>query len=55
MDHAKIIRSPDGLHSILRQDPDMMMVGEFRDLETAEASIQRCAYRSLGGLNDSYQ
>lgn len=29
----------DGLRSILRQDPDVIMVGELRDLETAEVSI----------------
>lgn len=29
-----------GLRSILRQDPDAIMVGEIRDLETAEIAIQ---------------
>ena len=29
-----------GLKSILRQDPDIAMVGEIRDLETAEIAIQ---------------
>mgnify|MGYP001010220589 CR=1 FL=1 len=29
-----------GLKSFLRQDPDIMMVGEIRDLETAEMAIQ---------------
>jgi len=29
-----------GLRSILRQDPDMIMVGEIRDTETAEIAIQ---------------
>ena len=29
-----------GLRSIVRQDPDIMMVGEIRDKETAEISIQ---------------
>lgn len=29
-----------GLRSILRQDPDIVMVGEIRDLETAEIAIQ---------------
>ncbi len=28
-----------GLRSILRQDPDIMMVGEVRDLETAEIAV----------------
>jgi len=30
----------DALRSLLRQDPDVMMVGEIRDLETAEIAIQ---------------
>ncbi len=29
-----------GLRAILRQDPDIVMVGEIRDLETVEVSIQ---------------
>jgi general secretion pathway protein E len=29
-----------GLRSILRQDPDIIMVGEIRDVETAEIAIQ---------------
>ena len=29
-----------GLRSILRQDPDVMMIGEIRDVETAEIAIQ---------------
>ena len=29
-----------GLRAILRQDPDIVMVGEIRDLETAEISVQ---------------
>jgi len=30
----------NGLRSILRQDPDVIMVGEMRDFETAEIAIQ---------------
>lgn len=30
----------NGLRSILRQDPDIIMVGEIRDVETAEIGIQ---------------
>jgi len=30
----------NGLRSILRQDPDVIMVGEIRDLETVEIAIQ---------------
>jgi type IV pilus assembly protein PilB len=29
-----------GLRSIVRQDPDILMIGEIRDLETAEIAIQ---------------
>jgi general secretion pathway protein E len=29
-----------GLRSIVRQDPDVMLVGEIRDLETAEIAVQ---------------
>jgi general secretion pathway protein E len=30
----------NGLRSVLRQDPDVVLVGEIRDLETAEIAIQ---------------
>src|SRR5207247_4943389 len=30
----------NGLRSIVRQDPDVIMVGEIRDAETAEIAIQ---------------
>ena len=30
----------DGVRALLRQDPDIIMVGEIRDLETAEMAIQ---------------
>ncbi|MCH6048261.1 Flp pilus assembly complex ATPase component TadA, partial [Salmonella enterica] len=29
-----------GLRAILRQDPDVVMVGEIRDLETAQIGVQ---------------
>jgi general secretion pathway protein E len=31
---------PHGLRAILRQDPDIIMIGEIRDLETARIAIQ---------------
>ncbi|MEX2052275.1 MAG: GspE/PulE family protein [Candidatus Paceibacterota bacterium] len=31
---------PEGLHSALRQDPDVIMVGEIRDTDTAQISVQ---------------
>ncbi len=39
--HPKIgLSFASGLRSILRQDPDVILVGEIRDLETAEIAIQ---------------
>ncbi len=40
IDHSKNYDFSKGLRSILRQDPDIVMVGEIRDLETAEIAIQ---------------
>jgi general secretion pathway protein E len=31
---------PEGIRALMRQDPDIIMVGEIRDLETAEMAIQ---------------
>ena len=31
---------PQGLRALMRQDPDLIMVGEIRDLETAEMAVQ---------------
>ncbi|MBU0646059.1 GspE/PulE family protein [Patescibacteria group bacterium] len=39
IDHSKNYTFAGGLRSILRQDPDVVMVGEIRDLETAEVAI----------------
>ncbi|MEM7195366.1 MAG: type II secretion system ATPase GspE [Pseudomonadota bacterium] len=39
--HSKIgLTFASGLRSILRQDPDIVLVGEIRDLETAEIAVQ---------------
>ena len=39
--HAKIgLTFATALRSILRHDPDVILIGEMRDLETAEAAIQ---------------
>ncbi len=39
--HAKIgLTFAHSLRSILRHDPDIILIGEMRDLETAEAAIQ---------------
>lgn len=40
IDKSKDYTFAKGLHSILRQDPDVVMVGEIRDFETADVAIQ---------------
>lgn len=40
IDPSKDFTFAKGLRSILRQDPDIVMVGEIRDLETADVAIQ---------------
>ena len=45
----------NGLRSILRQDPDVVMVGEIRDKETAAFSSTGCINRSSCIVDTSYQ
>ena len=40
VNNKKGLTFASGLRSFLRQDPDVMMVGEIRDLETAEVAIR---------------
>ncbi len=40
IDHGAGMDFATGLRSILRQDPDIVMVGEIRDFETAETAAQ---------------
>ncbi len=40
IDHSKDYTFSKGLRAILRQDPNVIMVGEIRDLETAETAVQ---------------
>lgn len=40
VDWSKDYTFAKGLRSILRQDPDIVMVGEIRDVETADTAIQ---------------
>jgi type II secretory ATPase GspE/PulE/Tfp pilus assembly ATPase PilB-like protein len=37
---GKAMQFPDALRAILRQDPDVIMIGEIRDAETASIAIQ---------------
>ena len=36
---------PTGLRSILRCDPDVVMIGEIRDRETAKTSVEAAKYK----------
>ncbi|WP_298398970.1 GspE/PulE family protein [uncultured Azonexus sp.] len=38
--HAIDLNFADGVRALMRQDPDIIMIGEIRDLETAEMAIQ---------------
>jgi type IV pilus assembly protein PilB len=40
VDQAMKVTFPTALRSILRQDPDIVMIGEIRDKETAEIALQ---------------
>jgi type II secretory ATPase GspE/PulE/Tfp pilus assembly ATPase PilB-like protein len=40
IDHRVNFNFASGLRAILRQDPDIVMVGEIRDTETAETALQ---------------
>lgn len=40
VDQAMKVTFPTALRSILRQDPDIIMIGEIRDKETAEIALQ---------------
>lgn len=40
IDHRVDFNFAKGLRSVLRQDPDILMVGEIRDPETAETALQ---------------
>ena len=44
-----------GLRSILRQDPDVVLVGEIRDLETAEISVQASLTWPFSAIYLAYQ
>ena len=38
--HGIELSFADGIRALMRQDPDIIMVGEIRDLETAEMAVQ---------------
>jgi type IV pilus assembly protein PilB len=43
------------LKAFLRQDPDIIMVGEIRDLETAEIAIKAAQTGHLVLINAAHQ
>ena len=45
----------EALRAFLRQDPDVVMVGEIRDLETAEIAVKGGANRAHGAIYPAYQ
>jgi len=48
------LRFSDSLRTVLRQDPDIILVGEIRDKETAEIAIQAGQTRALCIVNNTY-
>ena len=40
VNHSVDLGFADGVRALMRQDPDIIMIGEIRDLETAEMAIQ---------------
>ena len=44
-----------GLRSILRQDPDVIMVGEMRDEETVDIGVRAAITGQSGSVHPSYQ
>lgn len=44
-----------GLRSILRQDPDVIMVGEIRDSETAQIAVQAGPHRAPRAVHPAHQ
>ena len=43
------------LRAFLRQDPNIILVGEIRDFETAEIAIKAASDRSPGAFHAAYQ
>ncbi|TXT30232.1 MAG: proteinral secretion pathway protein E [Rhodocyclaceae bacterium] len=51
--HAIELGFADGVRALMRQDPDIVMIGEIRDLETAEMAIQAALTGHLVLSNDA--
>ena len=46
-----ILTFADGIRSLMRQDPDIIAIGEIRDTETAEMAVQSIADWALGVID----
>ena len=55
VNHSIDLDFASGVRALMRQDPDIIMVGEIRDLETANMAIQAALDRPLGLVNLAYQ
>ena len=54
IDHSHDFDFAKGLRAILRQDPDIVMVGEIRDQETAEVATAGRADRAHGFIHSPH-
>jgi type IV pilus assembly protein PilB len=45
----------EGIRSMMRQDPDVILVGEIRDHDTAEMAFRAGDDRSPGVLDSAYE
>ncbi len=55
IDSTRHVTFASALRSILRQDPDVILVGEIRDAETAKVAVQAALDGSLGAEHAAYQ
>ncbi len=55
IDIAEKVTFAKALRSVLRHDPDVVMVGEIRDLETADVAIKAAPHRAPGLQHVAHQ
>ena len=53
--HLDVLTFADALRAALREDPDVLLVGEMRDLETARAAMMAAETGALGIVNAAHQ
>ena len=54
-DEARGVTFASALRSFLRQDPDVIMVGEIRDVETADIALKAALDRPSGAVDAAHQ